>query len=39
MAWLWLLIAGVLEICWAAALPATHGFTKFWPSAFVFLCW
>jgi len=32
MAWLWLVIAGLLEICWAAALPATQGFSKFWPS-------
>ncbi len=35
MAWIWLLFAGVLEICWAAALPATQGFTRFWPSLFV----
>lgn len=35
MAWLWLLFAGLLEICWAAALPATQGFSKFWPSVFV----
>ncbi len=35
MAWLWLLIAGLLEICWAAALPVTQGFSRLWPSLFV----
>ncbi|NQD39110.1 multidrug efflux SMR transporter [Permianibacter sp. IMCC34836] len=35
MAWFWLVVAGVLEIAWASALPATQGFSKFWPSVFV----
>jgi quaternary ammonium compound-resistance protein SugE len=33
MAWLWLLIAGLLETGWAIGLKYTDGFTKFWPSA------
>jgi len=32
MAWLWLLIAGLLETGWAIGLKYTDGFTKFWPS-------
>lgn len=32
MAWLLLLIAGVLEIVWATGLKYSEGFTKFWPS-------
>lgn len=35
MAWLILLIAGLLEIGWAVGLKYANGFTKFWPSAFV----
>ncbi len=33
--WLYLLIAGVLEIVWAVGLKYTEGFTKLKPSAFV----
>jgi len=32
MAWVYLVIAGVLEVGWAVGLKYTHGFTKFWPS-------
>ena len=32
MAWLWLIIAGLLETGWAIGLKYTNGFTKLWPS-------
>jgi quaternary ammonium compound-resistance protein SugE len=32
MPWLYLLVAGLLEIAWAIGLKYTEGFTKFWPS-------
>jgi quaternary ammonium compound-resistance protein SugE len=32
MAWVYLLIAGVLEIGWAVGLKYSLGFTKLWPS-------
>jgi quaternary ammonium compound-resistance protein SugE len=32
MAWLSLLLAGLLEILWAVGLKYSHGFTRFWPS-------
>ncbi|MDI3338966.1 MAG: quaternary ammonium compound efflux SMR transporter SugE [Sphaerobacter sp.] len=32
MAWVWLLVAGLLEIAWAIGLKLSHGFTRFWPS-------
>ncbi len=32
MAWIYLVIAGVLEIGWAIGLKYTEGFSKFWPS-------
>jgi quaternary ammonium compound-resistance protein SugE len=32
MAWVWLIIAGVLEVVWALGLPLTRGFTKLGPS-------
>lgn len=31
-AWIMLVIAGLLEVCWAIGLKYTHGFTRFWPS-------
>jgi quaternary ammonium compound-resistance protein SugE len=34
MAWINLVIAGLLEISWAIGLKYTEGFTKFWPSVF-----
>jgi quaternary ammonium compound-resistance protein SugE len=32
MAWVYLLIAGILEIGWAVGLKYADGFTRFWPS-------
>jgi quaternary ammonium compound-resistance protein SugE len=32
MAWISLLIAGLLEIVWAYFLKQSHGFTRLWPS-------
>ncbi len=33
MAWVYLAIAGILEIGWALGLKYADGFSKFWPSA------
>src|ERR671910_2614247 len=33
MAWLWLTLAGVLEVVWAVGLKYTDGFTRLVPSA------
>lgn len=32
MAWFVLIIAGLLEICWAFAMKQSEGFTRLWPS-------
>jgi quaternary ammonium compound-resistance protein SugE len=32
MAWVILVLAGLLEIAWAIGLKYTEGFTRFWPS-------
>jgi quaternary ammonium compound-resistance protein SugE len=32
MAWLYLLIAGLLEVAWAIGLKYTDGFKRLWPS-------
>lgn len=37
MAWIYLLIAGVLEVQWAVTMKYTDGFTKIWPSVFCVL--
>lgn len=34
MAWILLLVAGLLEIGWAIGLKYTEGFTRLWPSVF-----
>ena len=34
MPWVFLIVAGVLEIGWAVGLKYTHGFTRLWPSVF-----
>ncbi|KVP29956.1 SMR family transporter [Burkholderia ubonensis] len=34
MAWVWLLIAGLLEVAWAAGMKSSEGFTRLWPSVF-----
>lgn len=33
MAWIWLVVAGMLEVVWAIGLKYTAGFTRFAPSA------
>ena len=30
--WLVLIVAGVLEVCWAVGLKYTDGFTRLWPT-------
>ena len=37
MAWLLLVIAGLLEVGWAIGLKYTEGFTRLWPSVFTAL--
>jgi quaternary ammonium compound-resistance protein SugE len=37
MAWVYLLIAGLLEIQWAVTMKYTEGFSKLWPSVFCVL--
>jgi quaternary ammonium compound-resistance protein SugE len=32
VAWLWLFLAGLLEIGWAVGLKLSEGFTRLWPS-------
>jgi quaternary ammonium compound-resistance protein SugE len=32
MAWMLLVVAGLLEICWAIGLKYSEGFTRLWPS-------
>lgn len=32
MPWVWLIIAGILEVAWAVGLKYADGFTRFWPS-------
>ena len=33
MAWIWVVLAGLLEIGWAAGLKASEGLTRPWPTA------
>ncbi|WP_171098734.1 multidrug efflux SMR transporter [Ruegeria sp. HKCCD7255] len=33
MPWIYLLLAGLLEIVWAFAMKQTAGFTRLWPTA------
>ena len=35
MAWIFLIAAGLLEVCWAVGMKYSCGFTKLWPSLFV----
>jgi quaternary ammonium compound-resistance protein SugE len=35
--WVYLIIAGLLEVCWAIGLKYTEGFTKLWPSIFTII--
>ena len=32
MAWIYLIVSGILEIVWAVSEKYTEGFTKFWPN-------
>ncbi|MFT3820693.1 MAG: quaternary ammonium compound efflux SMR transporter SugE [Rubrivivax sp.] len=34
MAWVLLVVAGLLEVGWAIGLKYTEGFTRWWPSVF-----
>ncbi len=34
MDWIYVIVAGIVEIVYAAAMPKTNGFTVFWPSLF-----
>jgi quaternary ammonium compound-resistance protein SugE len=35
--WIYLILAGLLEVCWAIGLKYTEGFTRFWPSVFTLI--
>jgi len=37
MSWIYLFIAGLLEVAWAVGLKYTHGFTKLMPSLWTLL--
>jgi quaternary ammonium compound-resistance protein SugE len=32
MPWIWLIVAGLLEIAWAVGLKYTDGFSRLWPT-------
>jgi quaternary ammonium compound-resistance protein SugE len=34
MSWIYLVVAGLLEVGWAVGLKYTEGFTRLWPSVF-----
>jgi len=34
MSWVYLLIAGLMEIIWALGMKSSEGFTRLWPSVF-----
>jgi len=35
MAWVWLLLSGLVEIVWSVSLKFADGFTKLWPTVAV----
>ena len=37
MAWTYAVVAGLLEIVWAAAMKQSDGFSRFWPSVVTLL--
>lgn len=37
MAWIYLMIAGILEVVWAIGLKYADGFTRLWPSLFTII--
>ena len=36
MAWIYLFVAGLMEIAWALGIKYSEGFTRLWPSVFTF---
>ena len=34
MSWFYLVVAGLLEVCWAIGMKYSDGFTQLWPSVF-----
>ena len=34
MPWIYILLAGLLEVCWSVGLKYADGFTRLWPSLF-----
>lgn len=36
MAWVYLLVAGLLEVAWAVGLKYSHGLTRLWPTVATF---
>ena len=37
MAWIYIVIAGLLEVAWAIGLKHSAGFSKFWPSVWTII--
>ena len=37
MPWIWLIVAGLLEIAWANGLKYTDGFSRLWPTLWTVL--
>lgn len=37
MPWIWLIVAGLLEIAWAIGLKYTDGFSRLWPTLWTVL--
>jgi quaternary ammonium compound-resistance protein SugE len=37
MAWILLIVAGLLEVVWAGFMNASNGFTRLWPTIWCFL--
>ena len=37
VAWLLLMVAGLLEVSWLVAMKYSEGFTKLWPTVFIFV--
>jgi quaternary ammonium compound-resistance protein SugE len=38
MAWVYLILAGLLEIGWASSMKQVEGFTRLWPTLFFVFC-
>ncbi|MFG3259029.1 DMT family transporter [Streptomyces sp. NPDC048172] len=37
MAWILLVVAGVIEVAWSIGMKFTEGFTRLWPSVFTII--